>query len=418
MADIIIPWSGAHASIPAGWTRYTALDNKFPKASGADAATVTGGSATHTHTSAAHSHTLATHTHTYTSGAFSGGAGNKAPTGLLSRKTHTHSGTSGAVSGGTTETTAVTYESVSNNPPYHELIFIKAALDTIPVDGVIMWDQVSAPSNTDFKVTDGTLSTVDLNGKYIKSANTAGNSGGTGGSTTNSHTITHTHTTNTHTHASASTGGSSSIGGEDNSAGGGDLRDHTHTASFAAGTQAIDSFTDALVTAETVEPEYHTLMAYQNKGASAAAIPLNSIAMTVDGTYPAGWSLCDGTGGTQNLTDKFVKISTSSGDIGNTGGANTHTHASQSHIHTSTGGHTHTVSFNTVSSPGYNGIGGGVDVAGGHTHSNSTSASTSATYASGTTSADSSANQPEYVVVNYIQKISAGTQAGFLMLFA
>ena len=404
MADIIVAWSGNHASIPSGWTRYTALDAKFPKASGAESAEATGGATAHTHTSTAHSHTMAAHTHTFTTGSPSNNAANRAPSGDLSRKDHSHTGTTGAATGGTTDTTAVTYASVSNNPPYHELIFIKSSQQNVPADGVVMWDQTSAPGNTNYKVTDGTNSTINLNGKYLKSAATSGNAGGTGGSTTNTHSIDHTHTTNTHGHANSNTGGSSSIGGEENSAAGNQLKNHTHVSSYGIGTQGINSYATALVTAETVEPGYYKLMAYQNKAVSAQNIPVNSIVMTVDSTIPSGFFLCDGNNSTPTLTDKFVKITTTSGDIGNTGGSNTHTHASQNHTHTSTGGHTHAVTTAISTDVGVNGTGGGVDVIENHTHDASTSSSTNATYSAGSTTADSSANQPEYVIVKYIQK--------------
>ena len=64
LAGIIIAWPGTVASIPAGWTRVTALDGRYPKmvAAAAEPGT-TGGAPTHTHTSPVHGHTTA-HTHT------------------------------------------------------------------------------------------------------------------------------------------------------------------------------------------------------------------------------------------------------------------------------------------------------------------------------------------------------------------
>lgn len=44
------------------------------------------------------------------------------------------------------------------------------------------------------------------------------------------------------------------------------------------------------------------------------------------GTIPAGWSLCDGTGGTPDLRDKFIYGWSDGVDPGGTGGAATHTH--------------------------------------------------------------------------------------------
>lgn len=193
---------------------------------------------------------------------------------------------------------------------------------------------------------------------------------------------------------------------------------HTHTASITTKAQSINSYSTSLVTAETVQPTYTTLMAYQNKAGSAQNIPLNAIAMTIDSTLPTGWTLCDGTLSTTDLSDTFIKISTSSGNIGNTGGANTHTHVGQPHTHTSTGGHVHSIAYSSLSS-GFTNVGtAGISVAQYHGHATANSASTSASYAAGSTSAASSANQPEYVVVKYIQKITeSGGGASMLFLF-
>lgn len=405
MSDIIIPFYGNHADIPSGWSRYTALDDKFPKASGAESAEATGGASTHSHTSTAHSHSINSHTHSFTTGASTGGTGSTADGNDGADKNHTHSGTSGAPIGGTTNTTAVTYGSVSNNPPYVEVIFIKSSQKVVPNNGLLLWDQASAPSNSNYKVADGNNSTVNLNNKYLKGAATSGNAGATGGSTTNTHDISHTHTTNTHTHASVASGGANSVTGDTSASSGLNATDHTHTASFGAATMPIDSYSGSLVTAETVEPAYKMLMAYQNKAGAALSIPINGIAMTIEANVPAGWYLCDGNNGTPNLTDKYIKITTSSGNIGNTGGANTHTHAAQSHTHTTSSGHTHSVSYSTYQDNRKANVGSGAqDVAQDHTHAGSTSNSTTSGYASANTSADSSSNEPEYVVVKYIQK--------------
>lgn len=417
MANIILPWYGNHTSIPSGWSRYTNLDNKYPKSSGSETAETTGGASTHTHTSSAHSHALAAHTHTFTVGDPSNNAANRAPSGNLCRKDHHHSGTSGAKSGGTTNGTAVTYGSVSNDPPYLHLIFIQSSKQEIPNNGLILWDQSDSPGNSNFKVTDGNNSTVNLNNKYIKGAPTNSDAGATGGSRTNVHSISHTHGTNSHSHANVTTGGSDNMGGEENGASGNQLKNHTHTVSFSSSTQAINAYSGSLTTNETVEPAYKMLMAYQNKAGAVQGIPLNTIAMTVDSVLPSGWSLCDGSEGTTDLSDKFIKITTSSANIGNTGGSNTHTHAAQNHSHTSSGSHHHTVYTATSTAQGFNGIGGGVDVIETHYHGNSTTSSVSASYSSASTSANSSSNQPPYSIVKYIQKTSATATASFLMMF-
>ncbi len=41
---------------------------------------------------------------------------------------------------------------------------------------------------------------------------------------------------------------------------------------------------------------------------------------------PAGWVVCDGNNGTPNLTDRFIQGTNVTAYIGNTGGAQIHTH--------------------------------------------------------------------------------------------
>ncbi len=118
-ASVIMMWTGTNATIPTGWSRETTLDTKFPN--GAATSTQGGdnaGATTHTHTSTTHTHTIATHTHTYSLLASASTSDGRADGSILTRDGHTHTGTSSSISGGTTGTTAVTYGSVSNNPPF------------------------------------------------------------------------------------------------------------------------------------------------------------------------------------------------------------------------------------------------------------------------------------------------------------
>jgi hypothetical protein len=59
---------------------------------------------------------------------------------------------------------------------------------------------------------------------------------------------------------------------------------------------------------------------------------------------PSGWLLCNGSNGTPDLRDRFIKGA--NGEPGTTGGSATHTHAD----HTGVINHTHSVS---VSDPGH-----------------------------------------------------------------
>ena len=90
---------------------------------------------------------------------------------------------------------------------------------------------------------------------------------------------------------------------------------------------------------------------------ASAKVPLAQLPTTIPsgvivmwsgtlGTIPTGWSLCDGTGGTPDLRDKFIYGWTDGVDPGDSGGALTHTHTYSDlpqHSHTiSPNPHTHT----------------------------------------------------------------------------
>ena len=65
------------------------------------------------------------------------------------------------------------------------------------------------------------------------------------------------------------------------------------------------------------------------KAPAAASLPAGLIVMW-SGTLaniPSGWNLCDGTLGTPDLRDRFIKGPAAAEEPGATGGASTHTHA-------------------------------------------------------------------------------------------
>lgn len=399
---IIIEWTGTNASIPSGWTRETNLDDKYPKGQGSEAPATTGGSSSHTHSSPAHSHTLNSHTHSYTTGPRTGGAlngGNPAGPGVIIAA-HTHTGTTGVSSGGTTSADAVTYGSASNHPPYLTVIFIRCTTNTpfVPQNASILIDSSTVP--TGFGYHNGIAASPDYRGHYLKGGLTGADAWFTGGSYTNVHDITHTHTPSTHTHADANTNTSTDT--TLNEAGGGLMtRDtHVHNAVASTGTQAINAFTSSLTTVETVEPLYRKLNMIKNISGGNALAQVGMIALWRGAVndIPQGWSLYS------QQNDYFLKMTNSLGEAGMTGGSNTHTHGSQSHTHTSNGSHTHSMTYGT-SNLNNNGVqpGGTDGTRDGHEHTGTTSDGTQADYASSTTTANSSSNQPPYSTVCYIK---------------
>lgn len=427
--DVILFWPNEIVEIPSLWVRETELDDLYPKAWGAESPSTTGGAATHTHTSPAHSHTMINHTHTYDLSSVSPSGNsirtkNQAKDAL--RGAHSHgTSSSGAVSGGTTAETAVTYGAVSNHPPFYELIPIKAQLGAILHESIIAlwtgWDGSTATPNN-WQFCNGDNGSPDMRNKYLKCADTDQEAGTTGGSTTNTHDITHSHAATNHSHvgiASATkTGGSQSDGG-------GLVVNvvhinHTHTVTLADTSIAPPDFEGELVTLETVEPAYRKVAAImmQSNGRKERGLIAGWLGSVSD--IPKGWVLCDGSNGTLDLRDKFIKIANSTSEIGQAGGSNTHTHAAQSHPHGTTS-HTHTGTASAhVAGQNDNPDGDALYVpspAQYPTHTVQDISSVNASWNTANTTANSSSNQPPYKTLAYIQFQKDKYQAGVLQAF-
>lgn len=412
---IIFIWTGMHASIPSGWSRVTDMDDRYPKGTAASTnPNTTGGASTHSHTSPAHTHTAQAHTHTITIGAGSGSSTNTGGHNDAVLLGHTHNAfTSGAVSNFSCQSTAVTYGASSNDPPYYGVIYVTptAVVSSLP-SGIVALADAVAPSG--FNICDGTSGTPNLVDKYLKGATTGGNAGTTGGGTTNTHSITHTHTTS-HDHAGATSGGGTDATRNTNAGGGSVvLPGHTHTVTLNAATPTL-SDTLSLVTTETVEPAYTKLLAIQ--AASQSLIPRNIIAMWLGtlSTIPAGWILCDGTNGTVDMRERHLKITGTVGSVGETGGSNTHTHTSQNHDHAGVS-HSHTAPNATHSGTNAPEGSSGLEATAvtGTVHGVSTD-SVNLVVNTGSTTADSSNNEPPYRTVAFIKLNQRIENATFIL---
>jgi hypothetical protein len=416
-ANVILIWTGTNASIPSGWTRETALDDKFPKAWGSEDPNVTGGNNTHTHTGS-HSHTLNSHSHnTYSGQASENGQSSGGGTPTVSRY-HTHGGIAiGNTSGGGLQSVSVTWGSSSNQPPYYEVIFIKPSSTPVPIPtGVIAYyNGASVPIG--WYLCDGNNGTPNLSNKYLKGAPASTNAGNVGGGATHSHDVSHTHTVNSHSHSGNSAGYSGSINAENStydttktSAG------HVHFLTLNSTTEQINSYSNASAgNTDNVEPAYKKLSLIQKNTTQAmkglVALWLNSVS-----SIPKNWVLCDGSNGTIDLRDKFIKTSATLTENGTTGGSNTHGHTVVSHTHSALTSHSHTVSAGAPSASGGPG-GSGVDTSSNnHTHS-WTADATNASYSYADITASTVDNQPAYRTVAYIQlnKLELGGSASFLL---
>jgi hypothetical protein len=405
---VIFIWTGTHASIPAGWSRVLELDDRFPKGilDGTTNPNVTGGALTHSHTTTAnHSHTMTDHTHAFAIGAHTLNAQPSGGGQAFAEASHNHggSGTTGSASGGELQSIASSYSSVSNNPPYYEVIFITPATSAggIPDLSLGLSDDTSFVNNSGkyngYYNCDGNNSTPNLAYKYLLGASTGANAGATGGSVTNAHNLTHSHTVNSHTHSNASTAGSVNITGS-NSTSSNKLKNHSHTVTFGSATVTINN-DPALTTSESVEPAYSALLALQNRsGTVYTPVGIIGLWLGTIANIPTNFEIVS------SMYDKHLKIGGIVGDIGVTGGSNTHSHTNSTHTHTGSS-HTHTISGLEHTSVGTGGSSGGASSASADQatpHSSSMTAG-GAIYSTETTSSDSVSNEPEYRTVAFIK---------------
>ena len=141
-----------------------------------------------------------------------------------------------------------------------------------------------------------------------------------------------------------------------------------------------------------------------------AGLPIGSIAVWyLNDTIPDDWQLCDGTNGTPDLRGSFPMGASIDGDLGASGGVNTHGHSASS---VNTGG-THGHSNTSMSSGGggtynYAVVGSGDSCASsGHTHGysvNITDDSTGHSDHSLSAPADGN-NLPLHIKLYYIMKM-------------
>jgi hypothetical protein len=403
---VIFIWTGTNASIPAGWQRVTDLDDKFPKGNtdGSTNPNVTGGTSTHTHTSPSHTHTIGNHTHTVITNAGSGGTQNTGTGSPASRREHTHpNATSSNDVSATVGSATVTYGSVSNNPPYYDVIYITptSTVGGIPNLSLGLSDDSGFTNNTGkyngYYKCDGNNSTPDLTDKYLKGASAGGDAGTTGGSLTNVHNIDHTHT-QSHTHNSLSISASTTGSLIGDAGPPNDLvnNNHTHTVTFNANTDSVVSSGLTVTTTETVEPAFKKLLAIQNRSGTIYT-PVGIIGLWL-GTIvniPSNFEILS------SMYDRHLKITNTNGDIGSTGGSNTHTHSNNAHTHAFS--HTHTASINGHSSSlddAGSAVNGGANNLTTHTLTINNS---NVDLQSTNTSADSSSNEPEFRTVAFIK---------------
>lgn len=392
-SGIIVAWPSTNASIPAGWSRVTALDGYFLEGTTSDPSAVEGGAATHTHTSPAHSHTPS-HTHTGTTGNSVGTATTGNGIGG-SQSSHSHTITTGTSGLLTNNEASADFGEAANDPPYTEVIWIESDGTTDIPDGA--W----ALFNSDTLPTDWSRQSGD---RFLKGTATDGDGGTTGGSS-NAHTHTdagHTHTESAHTHG-GTTGTTALTYKAVTKVTGIAISSHTHTISGGSATATEGSGVAQLANADG-QPPFYKLNIIQNDTGSGNT-PDDIIAMW-DGlveNIPTGWVLCDGNGTCPNLNDKFIKGANADSEIGTTGGGLTHTHSAGSgHTHT-INSHTHSFTVGSASGSQLGASGTGYSAAS-YSHTHTLSVTGGGTTGSATVTADANTeNRPLYKEIVFIQ---------------
>lgn len=420
-SGVICMWDGTNASIPTGWTRETSLDGKYPKAWGSVNPDVTGGSNTHQHTAASHGHTMTNHAHSVTTNTWVGPASYSNRNDQVADNHYHQAANTSSSSDGALQGYVVTWGSVNQEPPYHNIIFIKPSSGYAAIQSNIhlLWNEEGAP--TGWTHCDGSGGTNDIRNRYIKGAATGGDAGGTGGALNHSHSVTHGHTANSHSHAG--TTGAFCCGGRGNAdAQSGAHQSHTHTIYLSAATDSVNNYTNTSAgSGDTVEVLYKKLAVIKNTSGTIAPIKKGMIALWLGSTdaVPTGWYLCDGSNGTPDLRNYFIKCVNLAAEVGDTGGANTHTHTNVNHTHTSTGAHSHGSASTSGPSIQRNAdTGGDGGSSGSHTHGLGTCSSTTPSYSSDDlTSGSAVNNEPSYRTAAFIQyqfSVGGGVLAGMM----
>lgn len=416
-SGLIFLWPSTDASIPSGWNRVTALDGRYVKgiATASTQPGTTGGSSSHSHSLGSHTHSL-DHVHTVTgntsagTGAVNSDNGAAGTTAIAS--THTHSRSSVNSATVNSATTAPTTTSVDNDLDRLTTIFIESdgTPTGVPANALGLTETTSLTGWTDY---------ANATGRYLKSPGAGADGGATGASTLANHThgiSAHTHAGTSHTHTSPNTGTATStlsLFAGPNAVLWQNTHSHPVTVTNAT-TAALDSASGGTSGASSEgvnEPPYRNIRVKQNTS-GAPDLPIGIIGAWRGslGTIPDNWALCDGTGGTPDLTGRYPKGATSS--IGTTGGSlAAHTHTSPSHTHT-TAGHTHAMTVGSAAATTANtSATATISVSTGtHTHTASATNSTTPTVgASNSGTLDASLAEPAHEEVAFVQLVEPFT---------
>lgn len=344
-SGVIFPWPSTAASIPSGWSRYTALDTYYVQGAptSGDADLTARGNSNHNHTVDDHTHVQNSHTHSVSAGAGSGSI-NTDPTGIprnpAASVTHTHGAKNSASATAVNQNASVTLNASSNNhPPYVKVIWIESngTPNGVPSNCYAFFESDTLPSGWSRVQGD----------KYLLGADASGDGGGTGGSATHTHTTTgsHNHTQNAHTHGATTSSSATGTAVGTLAAGAANIarQSHTHSISLQSAT-ATNNSADITLQSANHEPVYRKLNIINN-GTGGEDLPDGIIGCwkSTNASIPTDWERVT------NFDGQFVKGANANGESDvTTGGATTHTHTADAHTHTQNA-HTHTPTVGSAS---------------------------------------------------------------------
>jgi hypothetical protein len=230
----------------------------------------------------------------------------------------------------------------------------------------------------------------------------------------NSHTHTNPSTTGSqaaHTHPIADGGvgaaaGSATVGSSTNTYSA--PASHSHNlVSGTSGSGGGHSHTLSAAALADAYPPYAQL--YWIRATSESSLPIGAILMWDNpiASAPTGCVICNGSGGTIDLRDKFVYGAAGDTELGDTGGATTHVHTNADSG--AAGTHTHTASLNSDGADSDKNISGfaGTDVsAGNHTHSVAVTTDGDADHSHTLSNSGSGSSLPPYVKLYFVQRTS------------
>lgn len=410
-------WFSTVGSIPSGWSRDSAFDNRMLQGGDSSYTGPADGGGWHGHVLVSHEHGGSSHTHSSSSGTGSavlsvfarvsarplfvlpGAAWTHSHTARTSPAASLSYGDDGAAGGGVVEVF----------PEYVSGVVIKPddGSQEIPDGASCFTDESTVPTGFSLE--------VSVDGKFVRAPSAAVGGGATGGSSTHTHTQSgHTHEIADHSHGTHALGAGTKVEVfalvQDISIA---VRSH-HNGVLNSGAGRTSDSTAVTTGSESSEAGFVRLLGIKNDG-GAASTPVGVVVPYVGAVseIPENWALMDGSGDTSvDCRDVQVKGTNAAGEIGDSGGGDSHAHEA-GHVHGPNGGHLHGL---TVS-----GAAGSLSRDGGGTAVTKTAAHSHTWTVTSTTPPDSSNTDPgstsvdkrgRYRTVVFIKKVSEEVARG------